>query len=289
MTYGKKVEVNGTHLNGYVEGNGPHTIVFMAGSGVTSPVLEYKSLYEKMTDENTIAVIEKAGYGLSESMTTARTVENLVEETRKVLDLLGLKPPYILAPHSYSGIEAIWWANNYPGEVDAILGIDMVVPAYAFAQAKEIPQDKKITMLDKQRKLLARIARQGILSKIVKNQTVNASGLISGNVLSDEEKELYIDLFYKNIQNSEIYEEAVLATENAVKADSKGNVSCPLCLYISSMKSPLKELTWQDAGIAYAKECKGEYHLTKENHMLYTHIPDKMANTFKEFINRRLL
>lgn len=284
MTYGEKVEVNNTLLNGYVEGQGSRTILFMAGSGVTCPVLEYKPLYRRMSDEYTIAIVEKAGYGLSGSMTTPRTVENLVEEEREALRLLGVKPPYILAPHSYSGIEAIWWANTYPDEVEAILGIDMVFPNFALAQAKEIPQEKKVQMIEKQKRLLSIIARQGFLSKLVKSQTVNVSGLMTGVELSDEEKAIYKELFYNNLLNEEIFEESILATENAEKTDAKGVIKCPACFFISNMKTTLKEITWQEAGIAYAKACKGEYHVTKEGHTMYASIPKEMAKVFKEFL-----
>lgn len=78
MIYKNMIKVNNTYLNVYSEGKGNLTIVFMAGSGVTAPVLEYKPLYRIMSDSYKIAVVEKAGYGFSGSMTTERTVENLV-------------------------------------------------------------------------------------------------------------------------------------------------------------------------------------------------------------------
>ena len=40
MNYKNLVEINGTKLNVYTEGQGDVTIVFMAGNGVTLPVLE---------------------------------------------------------------------------------------------------------------------------------------------------------------------------------------------------------------------------------------------------------
>ncbi len=288
MTYGKKVKVNNTFLNVYTEGEKGDIIVFMAGSGVTSPVLEYKPLYRRMSDDYRIAVVEKAGYGLSGSMTTKRTVENLVAESREALIKAGLQPPYILAPHSYSGIEAIWWANNYPEEIRAILGIDMVFPNMALAQAKEIPEDKKLKMVIQQRKLMGIIAKRGLVSKLLKNQTINVSGLMTGNELSDDEKNMYHKLFYKNLLNQEVYDESVLATENAKKADKSGIIKCPAYFYISSMKSPVKALTWQNAGKIYAERCGGEYHISKEGHTLYASVPEEMAETFKTFLKKIL-
>lgn len=66
MKYENRVDVNGTKHNVYTEGEGAVTIVFMAGSGVTCPVLEYKPIYRRMSKKYRIAVIEKAGYGFSD-------------------------------------------------------------------------------------------------------------------------------------------------------------------------------------------------------------------------------
>ncbi len=287
MNYENKVKVNNTFLNVYSEGkNSELTIIFMSGSGVTSPVLEYKPIYHRMSDEYKIAVVEKAGYGFSGSMTTKRTVENLVAESRKALLLAGINPPYVLAPHSYSGFEAIYWANTYPEEVKAILGIDMGFPNMALAQAKEIPETQKEKMVMQQRKILSVVAKRGLLAKLLKNKTINASGLMTGNELTDEEKALYQELFYKNLLNQEISEEALLMTENAIKTDNTGILKCPACFYISNLKSPVKSITWQDAGIAYAKQCGGEVHLSEQGHMMYALIPHEMANTFKAFLKK---
>ena len=135
MNIKNTVPVNGTELNVYTEGNGAITIVFMAGNGVTCPVLEYKPVYRRMSVKYRIAVIEKAGYGFSGSATTPRTVENLVSEDREALRMAGIEPPYVLAAHSYSGFEAVYWANTYPDEVKAVLSMDMGVPDMAVSQA----------------------------------------------------------------------------------------------------------------------------------------------------------
>lgn len=289
MDYCKLVKVDANDINVYAEGKGELTIVFMSGSGVTSPVLEYSMLYRKLTDRYRVAVVEKAGYGFSGHASTKRTVENMVEESRKALRLSGIEPPYVLAPHSYSGFEAVWWANTYPEEVKAVLGIDMGIPDMALLQAKEFPDNKKQKTLEKYYNFLSVVAKQGFISKLLKNKTVNVSGLISGNWLTEEEKKLYSELFYKNLCNPEIKEEAFLMTENAEKACNSGVLRCPACFFISNMKSPVKSMTWQEAGVAYAKKCGGEYHISDKGHLMYTIIPDEMAETFKAFLEKLVI
>jgi len=284
--YGTTAKVGNMDINVYSEGKGTATIIFMAGSGVGCPALEYKPIYRRMSDEYRIAVVEKAGYGLSSKAETPRTVQNLVEESRTALKNLNINPPYILAPHSYSGFEAIWWANTYPEEVKAVLGIDMGFPNMMKAQAKEIPENKKRTMVEQSKSLMKKIQKRGMLAKMLRNKTVNASGLLSGDELSEEEKATYEEVYYKNITSEAVFEEALLAEKNAETAENTGYLTCPSCFIVSNMKSPVKALSWQQAGKDYAEKCGAEIHLLNEGHMMYTKIPDKMAGIFKEFLKK---
>ena len=195
METGKKVEVGGTELNVYTEGSGSPTIVFLSGGGVTCPVLEYKPIYRRMSKKYRIAVVEKAGYGFSGAMKTPRTIENLVSEDREALRRAGIEPPYVLAPHSYSGLETVYWANTYPDEVRAVLSMDMGIPDYAVLQAEEVPDDKRDKLLARQQRLLRMIAKDGLLAKLFRNKAENVSGLLGGDELTDEEKKIYRKLF----------------------------------------------------------------------------------------------
>ena len=285
--YGKLIKVGETELNVYSEGNGNVTLVFMAGSGVGCPVLEYSPIYRKMSANYRIAVVEKAGYGSSGKAATKRSVDNLVNESRAALKAAGIQPPYVLVPHSYSGFEAIWWANTFPDEVAAVLGLDMGFPNMMKAQAAQIPHSKKVVMVDKTRKLMQRIAKRGLLDKLLRNKTVNASGLLSGNALTMEEKRFYEDTYYKNIASEAVFEESILAEENAAKAEGTGYLSCPACFLVSNMRSPVKALTWQQAAKDYAEKCGAEIHLLDENHMMYTKIPDKIVGIFTDFLRSK--
>ena len=282
--YENKIPVGKGKINIYSEGNGELTIVFLSGSGVTSPVLEYKSLYSKLSDLYRIAVVEKSGYGFSESTGTPRTVKNMVEESRTALLKAGIKPPYVLAPHSYSGFEAIWWANTYTDEVKAVLSIDMGIPSMAIAMDEVITEEKRNQMNESRKKLFTKIAKQGILAQLLTKWTVNTTGLMSSDILSNDEKELYKDLFYKNLLNNEITEENMLMTENAKEADKTGLLKVPAFFYISNMKSPAKSTTWRAESTKYANAIGAEYIHTDAGHMMYEKISDKMSETFKNFL-----
>nr|BAA33096.1 ybdG [Bacillus subtilis] [Bacillus subtilis subsp. subtilis str. 168] len=111
---GTVVDVDGKKMNVYQEGSGKDTFVFMSGSGIAAPAYEMKGLYSKFSKENKIAVVDRAGYGYSEVSHDDRDIDTVLEQTRKALMKSGNKPPYILMPHSISGIEAMYWAQKYP-------------------------------------------------------------------------------------------------------------------------------------------------------------------------------
>ncbi|EWM55256.1 alpha/beta hydrolase [Ruminococcus flavefaciens] len=284
MSYENKVSVNGTMLNVYTEGSGSVTVVFLSGGGVTCPALEYKPIYRRMSEKYRIAVIEKAGYGFSDSMKTSRTVENLVAEDREALRQAGIEPPYVLAAHSYSGLETVYWANTYPEEIKAVLSMDMGIPDYAVLQAKEVTDEKRDKLLAKQHRLLKLIAKDRLFAKLIKNKAENVSGLLSGSELTADEKQIYRRMFYKNLANNEYIEESRLMTANASEAVKTGVLKCPCCFYISDMKGMSKTVTWRQAGIDYAEKCGAEVHLSDKGHMMYAFIPDEMSDTFEKFL-----
>ena len=104
--------------------------MFLQGGGLPSPILEAKSLFSLLSDEYRIVVLERPGYGFSDEVDGITPLETIISWEREALSDLGIDLPYILIPHSVSGIEAILWAQLYPDEVEAIIGLDMSVPAY---------------------------------------------------------------------------------------------------------------------------------------------------------------
>ena len=285
-SYGQFYPVGNGKINIYTEGSGIRTIVFLAGSGVTSPALEYRPLYRRLSDEYKIVVVEKSGYGLSESTGTKRSVQNMVSESHQALQAAGIVPPYILAPHSYSGFEAVYWANTYPEEISGVFSIDMGLPETALEMDKVLPPEKKSAMNERNKKLYGKIQRRGLLAKLLRNKTVNVSGMMTSDYLTSEEKALYEELFYRNLTNPEIFEESMMMTENARAAEATGLLSVPAFFYISDMKVPLKGTSWRKLAVEYAEKIGAEYRLTDKGHLMYAEIPDKMAEDFRLFMQR---
>ena len=74
--------------------------------------------------------MEKFGYGFSDVVDDNRDIETVLRQTRAALDKVGINGSYVLCLHSMSGIEAIYLAQQYLEEVEAITGLDMSVPKY---------------------------------------------------------------------------------------------------------------------------------------------------------------
>ena len=86
---GKLVDVNGHMMHVYGCGSGAERLVFMSGSGTPCPTLDFKPLWEKLSDKYRIIVVEKAGYGWSETAKISRSISTILEETRRALELAG--------------------------------------------------------------------------------------------------------------------------------------------------------------------------------------------------------
>lgn len=125
---GQFVEVDGKNMHVYTKGDGENTIVLLSGLGTAAPVLDFEPLINKMVKNNKVVVVESFGYGWSDLTNKERTVENIVEEIRTALKESNIEGPYILMPHSISGIYSMYYANKYPEEVKAVIGIDFTLP-----------------------------------------------------------------------------------------------------------------------------------------------------------------
>ena len=136
---GQYVDVNGEKMNLYVQGEGENTIVLLPGLGTTSPVLDFMPLAQDLAKENRVVIVEPFGYGWSDITSEERTIENQVEDIRCALRAAEISGPYILMPHSISGLYAMYYANTYPEEVAGIIGIESTLPKMTEYFEEEYP------------------------------------------------------------------------------------------------------------------------------------------------------
>ena len=58
---GQMVSVNGHEMSIFVKGEGAQTLVFLSGASTASPILDFKDLYDGLSKQYRIVVVERAG------------------------------------------------------------------------------------------------------------------------------------------------------------------------------------------------------------------------------------
>lgn len=268
------VSVDGHNMSVYEEGSGAHTLVFLAGSGISSPILEYKALYRKLADTYRIVVIERFGYGYSETIDSERSFGTIVRQDREALSKAGIEGPFVLCPHSMAGVEALKWAADHPSEVEAIIGLDMAVPeAYDTI-------DKRIRSARSAVKLIGFLKRTGII-KLMSNDMLSVP-----KTLTKEETKEYRSFFYSKFGNVCIMNEseAVASVRDELKSRPKPGI--PMLLFVSDGTfTGDDEKTWRGYPKRYA-EGESRIRLIELScgHNLHNAMTESVSNQMREFL-----
>ena len=271
---GQMVEVNGNRMSVYIEGEGDKTLVFLSGGGTCSPILDFKSLYSLLRDEYRIAVVEKLGYGFSDVVDEERDIATILSETRQALRGAGVDGPYVLCPHSMSGIEALYWAQQYPGEVEAIIGLDMSVPdAY---------NDYQIHM---------GVIRLGQFAAEV-GITRWIPGLSDGDAvrygtLSEDEKKIYRAVFYSRTATGTMINEVKVIKDNAGIVRDGAVPQVPMLFFISNGQGTGWDMdSWQGFQKDYLQKVeKGQYRELACPHYVHNHEYEKINENIRSFLH----
>lgn len=273
---GKIVEVNGHNMSVYTEGEGDKTLVFLSGGGTCSPILDFKSLYSLLSNEYKIAVVEKYGYGFSDVVDEQRDIDTMLSETRMALEKAGIEEPYVLCPHSMSGLEALYWAQKYPEEVEAIIGLDMAVPAYYDEMRISIP----ITKLGQYGAAL------GITRWI---PSLAESDAIKVGTLSEEEKEIYRAVFYQRTATVTMIDEVKAVKDNAKTVKENGVPQVPMLLFISngSGGTGFTEETWRRIPKEYIAGCDNASYIELDcPHYVHDYEYEKISEEIRNLLKK---
>ncbi|WP_255770715.1 alpha/beta fold hydrolase [Pseudarthrobacter sulfonivorans] len=133
IPYGERVRIDQGTINVSISGDSGPMLVLLSGLGTAAPGLDFAPLVRALPGYRTV-VVEGFGYGYSDTDVRPRTIENIAEELHSVLSALGIHGPYALAGHSIGGFTTLYYANKYPAEVSAVIGIDPTVPTATTAR-----------------------------------------------------------------------------------------------------------------------------------------------------------
>ena len=264
---GELVTINEHKIHVYRDGNvDAPVIVFMSGHCTVSPVYDFKVLYEKLLHDFRVIVIEKFGYGYSDIYESSCDIDTLVSIQRQALATLGEAGPYILAPHSMSGLEAIRWKQKYPDDVSAIVGIDMATPL-SFSVWTEEDIKKTVRLMQ----VLRKLKLASILSSV------------SNLSLTEDEFKQHRLLKKRNTFNTCCINEAKEVLNNARVVGKDGNIQCPTLLFSSNGKD--QERDWVENQQKFAKIMGARLISYDCGHYIHHFKSDEIRKEIIEFVN----
>lgn len=274
---GQLVTVDGHDMCVYSGGTGNVTLVFLSGGGTCAPILDFQSLDSLLLDNYKVAVVERFGYGFSDVTDKSRRLDSVLEDTRQALKEAGCEAPYVLCPHSMSGLEALYWAQTYPDEVQAIIGLDMAVPEYYVDMKVNMP------ML----KLTGAAARIG-LTRLIPG--VWEGDAVKRGTLSDKEKETYQALFYRKTATETMLNEYQAVGENARMVAERPTPQVPMLLFVSNgTGTGFDTDTWRKIPEKYLADAEDGQIITLDcPHYVQDYEYEKIAGDIEEFLQAKM-
>ncbi|MBO4781166.1 MAG: alpha/beta hydrolase [Lachnospiraceae bacterium] len=274
MPPGQMVNVDGHKMHVYSAGEGDKTLVLMAASGTVCPSLDFKNLYSGLEGDCRIVVVEKFGYGYSDTVNRPRDVATLLSDTRAALDGAGIEGPYVLCPHSYSGLEALYWAQTYPDEVEAIIGLDMAFPeTYNYTNGGVLVKPYYL-------------AQHALIDIGIGRFFSDDAFLPEGDFLSDKEEQTYIALVNRIANNIDVAKEASDAKNSAALVASGGKPDIPMLLFISEKKLDGSRDLWKKVAYDYAKGLNSVSVVKLDcGHYIFHYEPEKITKEIKVFLH----
>lgn len=194
---------NGRCINVATMGNedAKHTIVTISGLGVQDFSVFVQHIGRKLNGNTRLALVDRAGYGISDDSKKSQTVEQIIADYRTALQKAGIEGPYILLAHEFGGVYATYWSLKYPEEVEGIMYLDGT-ELLDSTNVRDIP----ITKEDKIKSFLYGIGFQ----RFSYNQFFSASAIS----LSKEESECSRSLNANSIMTSAYLSEMSLQKSN---------------------------------------------------------------------------
>ena len=267
---GQMVSVNGHEMSIFVKGEGSQTLVFLSGAGTASPILDFKDLYDDLSKQYKIVVVERAGYGYSEDTSKSRDVSEVLSETRQALAKAHVSGPYIILSHSMASLETLLWQEKYPSEIQAVIGLDWALPE-SYSQLRMHSQILRMARLGSQLGLLRYIPSR----LYVPNEN-----------LSSSDRRLYQRIAYRQILSQAMLNESLSVKGNAKKVDAKINSQIPTLLLVSNGEgTSFSKEEWRNYAARFAKDQKNiELTFYDAPHYLYHYQTKEVVAKIEDFI-----
>ena len=164
------VNVNGTDVATYVEGEGEYTVVLLGSDWDPCPTMYLIPMLNNLTDTYKVVIIDYPGKGYSGDTDADRTVDYYADLIHGTLEELGVKDNIILVPNQVSAIYSFRYIEKYREGVKGFVGIDAIFPELATRFL-----DGNYNSVDEYRWYLKRYSRL----EIINQKLLVASGYVS--------------------------------------------------------------------------------------------------------------
>lgn len=123
---GRLVDAGGIRLNINCIGQGSPTVVLESGLASFSPA--WQPVQQGIAGFTRVCSYDRAGYAWSDSSPLPRTSRQIAIELHTLLESAGEKPPFVLAGHSFGGLDIRAYNGLYAGEVAGMVLVESTHP-----------------------------------------------------------------------------------------------------------------------------------------------------------------
>lgn len=123
---GQLVDVGGYRLHLYCTGAGSPTVLL--SGGFVDTLEQWKFIQSEIARFSRVCSFDRAGLGWSDAGPMPRSSGQIVKELHTALVNAGISGPYVLAGHSFGGMDMRVFAGEHPDEVAGVLLIDSINP-----------------------------------------------------------------------------------------------------------------------------------------------------------------
>jgi pimeloyl-ACP methyl ester carboxylesterase len=154
--HGRLIDIGGVSLHVYTSGEGSLPVVLEAGIAATS--LSWQLMQPEIAKFTQTVSYDRAGLGWSGPSDQPRTIWNVAEELRSVLDRADIPKPRILVAHSYGALVVLAYAVRHPSEVAGLVLVDPVPTCeWAEPSAANLKTLRRSILLSRRGASLARL------------------------------------------------------------------------------------------------------------------------------------
>lgn len=274
--YGQKIRISEGEINVVRSGDKGPTLVLLSGLGTAAPGLDFAPLIRELDGFQTV-VVEGFGYGYSDMSARPRTVENVSEELHEVLSKLNVDKPYTLVGHSIAGFYTLYYANKYPEEVSAVIGIDPTVAASKTSEtgpsdASEMPRADNFWV------------KLAVNTGLVR--WLGLGGEPGGNDYTQSERQQIRAMGNWNYGNQAVTDETLRIGENARKLQGMSYPDALPVLDFLAQETMDQRADWIDVHDRLANAEHHEVVVLDGQHYLHWTQSKAMADKIKEFLGK---